>query len=397
MKAIFKRTTIMLCAAVMAVPMVFSANAIAPNDTKPGQYYDYASISASSDYTLTIPASFDIKNSGWNEIGEIKAGGTLEEGKKLVVTATSENDWALKSGENEVSYEMMNYEDDSAPATLWEFTDLPASQSIGINVEDYKGMPAGNYTDTVTFTASVANAATVLTSDHLTWLDGNYIANEDVTIDKSITVAIDADLVINDGVTVTITEGMKIADGATLTINGQSEGTGKLIVTGADGISNMYDVNASPAIYGDGKMTVNGGFVTAIGGNGSVAYQYYTNGGNGGTAIMTDITVHGGTVTATGGNGGDGGFYNGGATSGGNGGDGISGNLIVDGGLVQAAGGNGGSKVYYTKSDGKTGKGVSGTLTAENISVQGSNDNITEAEASTDYNTYKYLKIGNES
>ena len=155
MKAIFKRTTTMLCAAVMAVPMVFSANAIAPTDTKPGQYYDYASISDSSDYTLTIPASFDIKNSGWNEIGEIKAGGTLEEGKKLVVTATSENDWALRSGENEVEYEMMNYEDDSAPATSWEFTDLPASQSIGINVEDYKGMPAGNYTDTVTFNASI--------------------------------------------------------------------------------------------------------------------------------------------------------------------------------------------------------------------------------------------------
>ena len=155
MKAIFKRTTTMLCAAVVAVPMVFSANAIAPTDTKPGQYYDYASISASSDYTLTIPASFDIKNSGWNEIGEIKAGGTLEEGKKLVVTATSANDWALRSGENEVSYEMMNYEDDSASATSWEFTDLPASQSIGINVEDYKGMPAGNYFDTVTFNASI--------------------------------------------------------------------------------------------------------------------------------------------------------------------------------------------------------------------------------------------------
>ena len=154
MKAIFKRTTTMLCAAVMAVPMVFSANAIAPTDTKPGQYYDYESISASSDYTLTIPASFDIKNSGWNEIGEIKAGGTLEEGKKLVVTATSENDWALKSGENSIGYTLKNAETDTA-ADTWEFTTLPASQSIGINVEDYKGMPAGNYSDTVTFNASI--------------------------------------------------------------------------------------------------------------------------------------------------------------------------------------------------------------------------------------------------
>ncbi len=145
MKAFLRRTTTLLCAAaVMASSAALSVFATeSTNDT------------AASDYTLTIPASFDIKNSGWNEIGEIKAGGTLEEGKKLVVTATSENDWALKSGENEVSYEMMNYEDDSAPATSWEFTTLPASQSIGINVEDYKGMPAGNYSDTVTFNASI--------------------------------------------------------------------------------------------------------------------------------------------------------------------------------------------------------------------------------------------------
>ena len=172
MKAILRRTTTMLCAAVMAMPMALSVYAREPEPTTSGVKFDDSVVISnesgssigggvtdqpvtSSDYTITIPASFDIKNSGWNEIGEIKAGGTLEEGKKLVVTATSANDWALKSGENEVGYEMMNYEDDSAPATSWEFTDLPESQSIGINVEDYSGKPAGSYTDTVTFTASV--------------------------------------------------------------------------------------------------------------------------------------------------------------------------------------------------------------------------------------------------
>ncbi|EGC02365.1 hypothetical protein [Ruminococcus albus] len=174
MKAILRRTTTMLCAAVMAVPMALSVYASIPDPTSGVKFDDSAVISnesgisigggdtdqpvTSSDYTITIPATFDIANSGWNEIGEIKAGGTLENGKKLVVTATSANDWALKSGENEVSYEMMNYEDDSAPATSWEFTDLPASQSIGVNVEDYSGKPAGSYTDTVTFTASVESA-----------------------------------------------------------------------------------------------------------------------------------------------------------------------------------------------------------------------------------------------
>ena len=110
-----------------------------------------------TDYTLTIPATFDIKNSGWNEIGEIKAGGTLEEGKKLVVSAESENGWALKSGENSVGYTMKNAETDAA-ADTWEFTDLPASHKIGVDVEEYRGKPAGSYTDTVTFTASVTSA-----------------------------------------------------------------------------------------------------------------------------------------------------------------------------------------------------------------------------------------------
>ena len=165
MNAILRRTTTMLCAAVMAVPMALSANAVEPLPNDKGiRYNDYASISESSDYTLTIPAKFDIKNSGWNEIGDISASGTLKDGKKLVVSAESENGWALKSGENSVGYTMKNAETDTAAADTWEFTDLPASQKIGVDVEEYRGKPAGNYTDTVTFTASVEDAAVAVTS-----------------------------------------------------------------------------------------------------------------------------------------------------------------------------------------------------------------------------------------
>ena len=182
MKAILRRTTTMLCAAVMAMPMALSVYAFDPNDPSgvqtdtSGVPLDNSAVISdssssesgssiiggvidqpvtSSDYTITIPATFDIKNSGWNEIGEIKASGTLENGKKLVVSAESENGWALKSGENSIGYTMKNAETDTAAADTWEFTTLPASQSIGINVEDYSGKPAGSYTDTVTFTASV--------------------------------------------------------------------------------------------------------------------------------------------------------------------------------------------------------------------------------------------------
>ena len=180
MKAILRRTTTMLCAAVMAMPMALSVYAFDPSgvqtDTSGVKLDNSAAISTdsslsgsdigigggdtdqpvtSSDYTITIPAKFDIANSGWNEIGDISASGTLENGKKLVVSAESENGWALKSGENSVGYTLKNAETDTAAADTWEFTTLPASQSIGIKVEEYSDKPAGSYTDTVTFTASV--------------------------------------------------------------------------------------------------------------------------------------------------------------------------------------------------------------------------------------------------
>ena len=49
-------------------------------------------------YTLTIPSTLTVANSGWNATDGISATGTLESGKKLTVTAASANSWALKSG-----------------------------------------------------------------------------------------------------------------------------------------------------------------------------------------------------------------------------------------------------------------------------------------------------------
>lgn len=119
-----------------------------------------------SDYTLTIPASFDIKNEGWNEIGDISVTGQLADGKKLVVSADSANHWGMK---NEASGKYVNYDlKNSAEGEFtkqWEFTSLsetPAVQTIGIDVEPFKGkdLPAGEYTDVLTFTASVEDVVT---------------------------------------------------------------------------------------------------------------------------------------------------------------------------------------------------------------------------------------------
>ncbi len=115
-------------------------------------------------YTITIPSTLTVKNSGWNATDGISATGTLAEGKKLTVTASSTNSWALKSGENSVGYNLATatgtYSSSATPAS-WEFTALSntaMTQPMGIIVEDYSAKPAGTYTDTVTFTVSVEDA-----------------------------------------------------------------------------------------------------------------------------------------------------------------------------------------------------------------------------------------------
>lgn len=117
-----------------------------------------------STYTLTIPSTLNVANNGWNATDGISATGTLESGKKLTVTASSANSWALKSGENSVGYNLATatgtYSGSATPAS-WEFTELSntaTTKPMGIIVEDYSTKPAGTYQDTVTFTAKVEDA-----------------------------------------------------------------------------------------------------------------------------------------------------------------------------------------------------------------------------------------------
>ena len=112
-------------------------------------------------YTLTIPSTLSVANSGWNATDGISATGTLADGKKLTVTASSANGWALKSGDNSVGYKLATASSDTEATTSWEFTELSNTATIkpmGIIMEDYSSKPAGTYTDTVTFTASVEDA-----------------------------------------------------------------------------------------------------------------------------------------------------------------------------------------------------------------------------------------------
>ncbi len=122
-----------------------------------------------STYSIVIPSTLTVANSGWNSIGNISATGSLESGKKLTVTAASTNNWKLVSGTNNVSYTMKSASADTVATTSWEFTELSSTATtkpIGIDVEDYSTKPAGTYQDTVTFTAKVEDAVveTLLTT-----------------------------------------------------------------------------------------------------------------------------------------------------------------------------------------------------------------------------------------
>lgn len=161
MKKTFKKTSAFVCAmAVIVAPMTFSSF-VANAEGEP----------VTSDYTLTIPATLAVENSGWNALeGGISAKGTLESGKKLVVTPTSENSWNLVANKGEETESKVGYNlaketgtySATAEVPTWEFTELTAdgtSQTAGIIVENYDSKPAGDYSDTVTFTASVEAAA----------------------------------------------------------------------------------------------------------------------------------------------------------------------------------------------------------------------------------------------
>ena len=112
-------------------------------------------------YTITIPSTLTVANSGWNATDGISATGSLASGKKLTVTASSANSFKLKSGNNEVGYTLATASTDTTATTSWTFDSLSSTATtkpMGIIVEDYSTKPAGTYQDTVTFTASVEDA-----------------------------------------------------------------------------------------------------------------------------------------------------------------------------------------------------------------------------------------------
>ena len=182
----------------------------------------------------------------------------------------------------------------------------------------------------------VTTGTTVMgTTDTAAVADANgeywYVVNENVTMPTTITgitVTGKVHLILCDGGALDMSfDTLTVSEGNELTIYGQENGTGTLNANTNDGNSTGAGIGGNVSSPNAGKITVNGGMVSARGATNSGAGIGGGNGGNGG-----EITINGGTVTATGGA-----YY--GAGIGGSGG-GSGGNITINGGQVVANAGS---------------------------------------------------------
>jgi len=188
----------------------------------------------------------------------------------------------------------------------------------------------GTYNVVTTSTTVMGTTDTAAVAD----VNGEYwyVVNENVTMPTAITgitVTGKVHLILCDGAALDMSfDTLTVSEGNELTIYGQENGTGTLKAntnnasssTGAGIGGNVNSPNA-------GKITINGGMVSARGATNSGAGIGGGKGGNGG-----EITINGGAVTATGGT-----YY--GAGIGGSGG-GSGGNITINGGQVVANAGS---------------------------------------------------------
>nr|WP_300823007.1 hypothetical protein [uncultured Acetatifactor sp.] len=245
----------------------------------------------------------------------------------------------------------------------------------------------------------------------VTWYNGWYVVNGNVTISEPITVSGEVNLILVDGCTLTAEKGIVVTTGNSLTIYAQSGGTGTLNATGTTDSSNNASagIGGSTTIFDSGSITIHGGVINATGG----ASRWYSgagiggstpssgNGGNSGT-----IKIYGGTITAESrgfsvgagiGGGGSGGTGNGGAGtnisiyggnitamsySDNNGGAGIgggsgqtnggTGNITIGGGTIHSTGGSLGAGIGGGSGGTQSGNGTV-TISGGKVTAVGGN------------------------
>ena len=179
----------------------------------------------------------------------------------------------------------------------------------------------------------------------VTWTAGWYVVNGAVTIAGPITVSGDVNLILTDGCDLTAAKGIVVTTSNSLTIYAQSGGTGTLTATGTVHVQDASaGIGGSATSFDSGSITIHGGVINAVSGEGYYAGAGIGGGsninGNGGTG--NNITIYGGSVTAESRSSAGGGAGIGGGAGGYNGG---AGNITIRGGIVRATGGYSGAGI----------------------------------------------------
>ena len=221
-----------------------------------------------------------------------------------------------------------------------------------------------------------ANSVTEVKSSMTTWNGGWYVVNGAVTIDNRVTVSGEVHLILADGASLTVNGGINVEKDNSFSVYAQSVGENMGTLTATDQDNDpMAGIGSEFGNYSVGTITINGGNVTASGGENAAGIGGSQNGSGG------NIIIHGGTVKATGG----------GNAAGIGGSDGSSGTITIHGGTVEAIGGtfaagiggglggsvdtisiHGGS---VTASGGDHGAGIGGGIRSSggNITISGGN------------------------
>ena len=193
-----------------------------------------------------------------------------------------------------------------------------------------------------------ADNVTVVESSMTAWNGGWYVVNGAVTIGDRVTVSGEVHLILADNASLTANNGINVAEDNSFSVYAQSvgENMGTLTATGQDdapiaGIGSEFGASC-------GTITINGGNVTASGGENAAGIGGSQDGSGG------NIIIHGGTVKATGG-----GFAAGIGGSGGSGGT-----ITIHGGTVEATGGG------FAAGIGSGKGGSSGTITIHGGNVK---------------------------
>lgn len=115
--------------------------------------------------------------------------------------------------------------------------------------------------------------------------------------DNPIVINGTVNLILRDGVTMTCTKIINVASGHTLNIYGQTNNSGKLIVTGGE---NNAAIGSIENVYA-GRINIHGGNIEAAGGQNSAGIGGGTYRGFDVDPSLGGLTIYGGKVTAQGG------------------------------------------------------------------------------------------------